>query len=287
MGMLINSRERIQRASELLGLLRESLNHSATEAPTLTDVPVSARERLGLRAIDDDEDLDEEDGEDLKPLNPSLYKTLTIIAIVVGVIAIAVLLFFLLRALLGLGNRESEEQQPDPGIVTPVNIEVPDYVGLLETQAVEQFDWESFTYEWEYLYESDTDVNQVVRQQPEAGDSVEPGQTITLYVNRGLRVEMIDLTGMTLEKAQEELQRLNIKYVAVQEVSETKAEGTVIDQSIEKGMMVNPSTQTVTITIAKAPDVPEPAPTPAPTPTPAPAPDPAPTPDPAEGDENP
>ncbi len=62
------------------------------------------------------------------------------------------------------------------------------------------------------------------------------------------QVEMIDLVGMSVEEAEEELEALGLK-INIIETESDEEDGTVLEQSVEEGAMVNKG-DTITVTVA-------------------------------------
>ena len=114
-----------------------------------------------------------------------------------------------------------------------------------------------FTYTYEFVVDADSTENTIIRQSPEAGTQVrsENGEKtgITLFVSRGRRVEMIDVVGDSIEEAQSALSAIGIRSIAIDEETASYLPGTVLRQSLEEGMLVDPNSQTVTLYVASQP----------------------------------
>lgn len=88
--------------------------------------------------------------------------------------------------------------------------------------------------------------NTITRQEPESGESVEEGDSLTLWYSTGLGeafVSVPDVTGMTAEEAQDELLSLKIRSVVVApspdvDDEEAEEELVVIEQSRDPGTRV-------------------------------------------------
>lgn len=106
----------------------------------------------------------------------------------------------------------------------------------------------------------------VVYTEPAAGEIVEGGSTVNMYVSRAARDNEVDipsLSGLKLEEARKALQQLNINPRVVEQPS-TEAEGTVLNQDPIAGTQVRTGS-TVTLYVASAiPVQTEPTPTEAP-----------------------
>lgn len=102
----------------------------------------------------------------------------------------------------------------------------------------------------------DTVINgYVIRTEPEAGNTVVPGDTITLFVSKGQEkstVKMPKVIGMTVSQAERELIK---KGISVKEKtyapSEQYPDGTVIGCSIDEGTPVTPKYTSVSLVISK------------------------------------
>ncbi len=172
--------------------------------------------------------------------------------VVLAVAAVCVVMFIVGRQLL-----DAMPKDPDDGQSTSEVLEgkVPDYVGQNVNAIVK--DDKLFTYAYEFVVEADNDENTIVRQSPEAGTAVksENGDRIeiTLYVSKGKRVAMIEVVGSRYAEAEKSLNALGIKVVKIDEETASYAEGTVLRQSIDKGALVDPASQSVTLYVASAP----------------------------------
>lgn len=101
---------------------------------------------------------------------------------------------------------------------------------------------------------SDTVIkNTIIRQTPEAGATVNPGSTITIFVSKGSsQVEVPDLKGLPETAARRELSEAGLKSKTTEEENSLFTAGTVIGQSPLAGTMVAPGT-TITLVIAIKP----------------------------------
>lgn len=253
--MLINADQRTQSAAELLLLLEDAIQNPVEDTATrvmATDEIKAAQTDIGEQqpgVIDFDAEIDREEAEEQK----RLQRTRVIITIAVGVVAVVLIMVFLVWPLLGLSTRPDTD---DPGEGdTNAAVEVPNYLNQRYSEIVPD---DNFKIEYNYIYDADLPEDTVVSQTPAAGSKVEKGTTIILTVNRGERVEMPNLVGMTVGQATAELQRLGITYTTVEEETPNYAEGVVIAQSVKEGTEINPNTRRVTLTVAKAPPVVEP-----------------------------
>ncbi|MGH2678808.1 MAG: PASTA domain-containing protein, partial [Actinomycetota bacterium] len=96
--------------------------------------------------------------------------------------------------------------------------------------------------------------NEVFEQDPESGQRLERGETVTITVSRGERqVEVPDLEGQTVGEAQGALADANLELgSATNEASEAE-EGTIIDQDPGPGEQVQPGSA-VNVTVSSGPE---------------------------------
>ncbi len=110
----------------------------------------------------------------------------------------------------------SAHPEPDSTVtsIPPVNVQVvPDFVGLnYDTQVRNNRD-----YVGEYLfyvtleYSDTVEKGRIIRQEPEAGEDVEPGSTISLVVSNGPeKVAMPDVIGATRDNAAQKLTQVGL-----------------------------------------------------------------------------
>lgn len=95
----------------------------------------------------------------------------------------------------------------------------------------------------------------VIEQSIDKGEKVDPtdkDREITLTVSKGNYTVVGDYLGMDIEKAKEALVKLGFT-VRVEEEESEKPQGTVIDQSLQKGHKIDPdeADRTITLTVSK------------------------------------
>ena len=118
-------------------------------------------------------------------------------------------------------------------------VEVPELVGMQESQARDVLE----DLELRSNVEREPNrrpVGEVVRQDPEAGETVREGDTVTLFVSSGPRqTEVPDLTGMTQDQAENALRDARLRLGDVtEEPSDEFDEGQVIRQDPPAGEQV-------------------------------------------------
>ena len=124
--------------------------------------------------------------------------------------------------------------------------------------------------------------NDVIRTEPPAGQQIEKGKTVTVFVSSGKeQVTVPSLRGQTRDEARGTLEAKGLNLGNVdQQFDQSVGSGAVISstpaagESVEKGSSVD-----IVLSLGPTPS-PSPSPTPVPTPTPTPVPTPTPTPTP-------
>jgi serine/threonine-protein kinase len=133
-------------------------------------------------------------------------------------------------------------------------IRVPDVVGLTEDEAVEELEAAGFAVETEER-PSQKDEGEVIKQDPQARDRLEEGETVTITVSSGARqVEVPDVEGMPLPEATETLEEAGLKVGEVTRVESEEEPGTVLDQSPAPETEVDVDSE-VSLDVAESPVV--------------------------------
>ncbi|MBN2847338.1 MAG: Stk1 family PASTA domain-containing Ser/Thr kinase [Coriobacteriia bacterium] len=95
----------------------------------------------------------------------------------------------------------------------------------------------------------------VIRTEPAAGASVPKGTSVILYVSLGVeQVTVPDVTGLTLAKAQAQLEDLGLKVTTTEAFNDTVAKGSVISQKPDANVLLEAG-RTITLEISKGPEV--------------------------------
>ena len=118
-------------------------------------------------------------------------------------------------------------------------VAVPNVVGFNRPAAVQTLEDAGLQVEVVRRVRGNTPVDEVFRQDPEAGTEVDEGSTVTIFVSKGARqVEVPGVVGLTQEEAQAAIEdaELVVGFVG-QEPSDQEA-GTVISQDPEQGTQV-------------------------------------------------
>jgi beta-lactam-binding protein with PASTA domain/tRNA A-37 threonylcarbamoyl transferase component Bud32 len=129
----------------------------------------------------------------------------------------------------------------------PAEVTVPGVVGKAVEDAQATLEKAGFTVTTEEV-DSDKEIGTVVRQAPQAGSMAGSGDTITLYVSKGItKVAVPDVTGSDVSAARSEITGAGLKVGSVSEDdgSSGQSAGTVVAQdpdggaSVAKGTSVN------------------------------------------------
>ena len=124
------------------------------------------------------------------------------------------------------------------------DVEVPDVVGMSESEAEEELEGLGLVAEVERR-PSDEERGDVFDQDPDPGETVQEGDTVTLLVSSGpKKVVVPDLTGLTEKEAKDELKELGLELGdRTEEFSDTFEEGLIIDQTPPADDKVLPTTE--------------------------------------------
>ena len=96
----------------------------------------------------------------------------------------------------------------------------------------------------------------VVSTSPEAGEVVNAGDVVYLYISQGQEVEMVKvpkIMGLTLEKAQIELDKVNLSLgeVKYETTNEILDDGKIIFQAVSEGQKVAAYSTEINVTVAR------------------------------------
>ena len=133
-------------------------------------------------------------------------------------------------------------------------VKVPDVVGMDVDQAIQRLEEVNLEAEIEREF-SQKPLDEVTRQDPEEGDTIEEGDTVTLFVSKGARsVEVPELVGLKEPEARNELKRAGLKVGEVTERPDEEApEGEVIDSDPNAGEEVDEGTR-VDLVVSSGPE---------------------------------
>lgn len=134
---------------------------------------------------------------------------------------------------------------------------VPDLTEYKEADAIAAL---RSTGEVEYDHSEDENSAEVekglvIRTEPAAGTSVPKGTPIILYVSVGVeQVKVPDVTGLSLAKAQAQLEDVGLKAKTTEAFSDSVPKGSVISQKPDPNVLLEAGS-TVTLEISKGPEV--------------------------------
>ena len=128
----------------------------------------------------------------------------------------------------------------------PQSVDIPDVVGMTQTNAENAITWVGLTVGSVTQAYSDTvSAGMVISQDPAAGTEVDPASAVGIEVSMGPEpVSVPNLVGMTQSAAEEALTNLGLEAGDIaQENDNTAAAGTVIAQDPAAGSSVSPGTE--------------------------------------------
>lgn len=200
-----------------------------------------------------DPDYDEEDEEeDEYDYNPRMEKVTTALAVIVGVVICAVIIFLAVRI---FGGMQDEDRQ-SPIITTEESqtsaayVQMPDVRGMNVEDARKSLTELGLNPQVEYQ-ESDTyDEGVVISADVSVGASLETGSTVTLIASAGSEgVEVPGVTGKTFDEANSELIGLGFLVNKTESYSDTIEAGIVISQNPANGSKA-PRGSVITVTVS-------------------------------------
>ena len=128
-------------------------------------------------------------------------------------------------------------------VANPLSKKVPDFVGLTVEEANLEARKSGYGVELEYEYNDTVEKDVVIRQDPDAGTTLDKHEKITLYVSYGAtggKIEVPNLKNMSIEDAKDIINDLKLMCEVEFVDSESEA-GTVIRQSPATGTHMNPA----------------------------------------------
>ncbi len=128
---------------------------------------------------------------------------------------------------------------------------VPDVVGKTQEEAEEAIKAEELEVEIIQEASSEIQAGYVTRQEPDADEELNAGETVKVYVSTGVKqITMEHVIGETEADARKTLEDLGFEVKVVYEEDTSKDDGTVLRQSIDVGTTVDDGTE-VTLTVNK------------------------------------
>ena len=271
---------RYQNMQELIADLKQSLISPDEDFVVMRDMDESARTRMisdndmaqikrrsvyqeneehlkrqdsmRLRTEADPDYDEEEEEEDEYDYNPRMEKVTTALAVIVGVVICAVIIFLAVRI---FGGMQDEDRQ-SPIITTEESqtsaayVQMPDVRGMNVEDARKSLTELGLNPQVEYQ-ESDTyDEGVVISADVSVGASLETGSTVTLIASAGSEgVEVPGVTGKTFDEANSELIGLGFLVNKTESYSDTIEAGIVISQNPANGSKA-PKGSVITVTVS-------------------------------------
>ncbi|MCR6649092.1 MAG: Stk1 family PASTA domain-containing Ser/Thr kinase [Cellulomonas sp.] len=133
----------------------------------------------------------------------------------------------------------------------PDSVEIEDVSGRTESQAEQTLEGQGLKVNGDRQEDNNPNFpkGQVTKTDPAAGETVDAGSTVTLYVSTG-NVELPDLVGKTQEEALDTLASLKL-VSSVREVTTTEKDpGTVLSQDRQAGLVSQGTRVTIEVAIA-------------------------------------
>lgn len=171
-----------------------------------------------------------------------------------GTMAVAVALVLVMLAV--FGTRSNAQA------TAPVPITIPSFFGLSETTVTESAAEYGLQISRLYDYSEDIAEGKAIRQNPEAGSTVQPNAVVEVTFSLGLKmVTMPDLSNQTLEEARDMLTELGLVIGDIEYIASDQPSGYIVaqdpmtDESVPEGETVNLSvSKIIDLTKAVVPD---------------------------------
>lgn len=135
---------------------------------------------------------------------------------------------------------------------------IEDYVGLDISEVYKKVESLDVDLKEEYISDDKVEIGKVVKQRPEAGSSLKPNDSLTLYISKGSEEEDNNLQvpyliGLSEKEAKNKIKSEGLSVGRVSKTeSDTVEEGKVIEQSIAYGEEVSEGTAiSIVVSIGK------------------------------------
>ncbi|MCR5848931.1 MAG: Stk1 family PASTA domain-containing Ser/Thr kinase [Lachnospiraceae bacterium] len=175
-----------------------------------------------------------------KKSNPNADRIKTVV-ICAFAVAIGILVLILLGNALGIFSEKEDKKQ----FVT-----IPTVSRMVSSEARKYLENYNFEVEEEYELSDDVAPNRVIRTEPSAGNNVEKGSKVIMYISMEKDGSLVpDVTGMSEAEATARMENEGYHVEKVLEKSETVPKGNVISQTPEGGTSANGS-KNVTLVIS-------------------------------------
>ncbi len=128
-----------------------------------------------------------------------------------------------------------------------------DFKGRTLEYAQAMLDEHEVSYKTEEEYSDEVEAGKITRTDPAAGEELEKGATLTIYISKGKedkKVAVPGLYGLSQSAAKQALEEKGLKLGSVDQVENSAAVGTVVWQSVDTNVEVSEGT-TINIQISK------------------------------------
>jgi tRNA A-37 threonylcarbamoyl transferase component Bud32 len=146
------------------------------------------------------------------------------------------------------------------GGAPPKKLEVPNVKGMTKEEARRELEGRGLAMgRGDLAFDEDSREGTIIDQHPPPGETVEEGTAVDLVISQGREtVSVMAVTGMTLERAEVLLESKGLHVGEVKELfHDTAPKGTVFDQEIKPGTVVNTGTD-IGLSVSNGPEVTEP-----------------------------
>ena len=123
---------------------------------------------------------------------------------------------------------------------------MPDVTGDKKDSAVKVLESQDLNLDItvEEIFDSEVPEGDVIRTEPESGESLSTGQTVTLYISKGAEVATVpNVTGIDIDKAVNLLIAAGFNKYRIEPVESREDKDTVVRQSVEKNTEVDVNTE--------------------------------------------
>jgi serine/threonine-protein kinase len=139
------------------------------------------------------------------------------------------------------------------GPAEPQFVRVPDVVGQTEDAAVRELEGVDLDVRIRREFNRQFDQGEVFQQQPAAGQRIETGSPVTIFVSRGVQqAEVPNVSGQSQDDAEAAIADAGLRVGDVSDEFSDEPEGTVIGQSPDPGTEVDRGSA-VSITVSAGP----------------------------------
>ena len=125
-------------------------------------------------------------------------------------------------------------------------VECPSFVGMTYEEILENPEFDSYTINPIWSFDSDTEKGKVFKQDPQAGDKLKAKRNVTIYISQGQEtVNVPDVYGMNASMAETQLKGAELQVVIEEMYHDDYAIGTVIKTSPARSTAVYPNDQVI------------------------------------------